>query len=122
MKKVLKKISFLLCSFIIGAQSKIFAVGQTTKYGPIPDPNVNPQAKYGVPAPTITRTPSNTTVRSGAGLGHAQILSILAAILLFFIGLIIALSKGIKKNVKIILVTIISILIVLLMILTMFVF
>lgn len=121
MKKVLKKISFLLCSFIIGAQSKIFAVGQTTKYGPVPDPNVNPQAKYGVPAPTITRTPSNT-VRSGAGLGHAQILSILAAILLFFIGLIIALSKGIKKNVKVILVTIISILIVLLMILTMFVF
>ncbi len=138
MKKIFMKISFLMSSFIIGIQSKVFGREMpSTLYGPptpanndtIPfDPSlfedtntvVNPQTKYGAPSPIVNRP--NNNINNTSGLGHAQILSIIIAILLFVIGLVIVLNKGIKRNIKAILLTIISIAIVVLMLLTMFVF
>ena len=100
MKKLLAKISLALSTFVLNAQTHAFAVNrdQTEIYGPAPDP-----------------------IRTATGLGHGQILSILVSIILFCIGIAIAVNKGIKKNVKIISLIIISAIIIGLILLTIFV-
>lgn len=150
--KLFKKISFALSAFVLGIQTKIFASGmavplygvisdenkvnairenaifdpgQTDIYGPAPDPvasnvtnkisSIEQPAIYG-PAPDPIR------IRTTTGLVPGQILSILVSILLFFIGISVALNRRIKKNVKIITLSVISVFIVVLVLLTIFVF
>ena len=148
MKKLLAKISLALSTFVLNAQTHAFAVNrdQTEIYGPAPDP-ISPQgqnsffsitqpAVYGPAPDTVNTTPQNTVVditqpavygpapdpiRTATGLGHGQILSILVSIILFCIGIAIAVNKGIKKNVKIISLIIISAIIIGLILLTIFV-
>ena len=152
MKKIFKKISCALSTFVLGAQAKIFAADkaiavygpapdpkpantifdptQTTKYGPVPDPGpvqnvLNPTPSQNIfdPNQTDIYGPAPDPIRTaGSGLGPGQILSILVSVILFVLGIAIALNKGLKKNVKIITLSIISVVIVVLMILTIFVF
>ena len=81
-----------------GAQNTVVNIDQPAVYGPAPDP-----------------------LRTATGLGQGQILSILVSIILFCIGIAIAVNKGIKKNVKIISLIIISAVIIGLILLTIFV-
>ena len=81
-----------------GAQNTVVNIDQPAVYGPAPDP-----------------------LRTVTGLGQGQILSILVSIILFCIGIAIAVNKGIKKNVKIISLIIISAVIIGLILLTIFV-
>ena len=81
-----------------GAQNTVANIDQPAVYGPAPDP-----------------------LRTATGLGQGQILSILVSIILFCIGIAIAVNKGIKKNVKIISLIIISAVIIGLILLTIFV-
>ena len=100
MKKIFRKISYGLSIFVLGAQSRIFARDRSVAvYGPAPDP-----------------------IRNATGLGPGQILSIIVTLILFMLGIMVALNKGIKKNVKIISLSIISVVIVILILLTIFVF
>ncbi|MBR2588500.1 MAG: hypothetical protein IKD77_04770 [Bacilli bacterium] len=110
MKKFFKKIFGGISAFIIGAQTKVFAAGilseeiinpghQVVLYGPPPTP-----PEEGFP-PAIT---------------GAQIISIIASILLFIIGIIVILNKKISKKVKIIVSSIIAILIVVLVLFCIF--
>lgn len=151
MKKIFKKISYALSTFVLGAQTKIFAAdkaiavygpapdpkptntifdpGQTDIYGPAPDPGpaqnvLNPGRSQNIfdPNQTDIYGPAPDPIRTATGLGPGQILSILVSVVLFVLGITIALNKGIKKNVKVISISIISIVIVVLMILTIFVF
>ena len=118
MKKMIKRIFGIISSFILGTQSRIFAIEQTDVYGPPPEPKNNGKildivqpSVYG-PAPD----PSVSTITGG------QIFSIVASILLFIIGLIVILNKNIKKKVKVITVIILSITILALLLLAKFVF
>ena len=97
MKKLLKRTFGIISSFILGAQSKIFAMHQPAVYGPPSDPNI-------------------TTLTGG------QIFSIVASIMLFIIGLIVILNKKINKTVKVITVIVFSIIIISLLLLSKFVF
>lgn len=104
MKKMVKRIFGIISSFILGMQSRIFAIEQTDVYGPPPEPNngsniLQQTTVYG-PAPD----PSVSTIAGG------QIFSIIVSILLFIIGLFVILNKNIKKKVKV--VTVITLLIV----------
>lgn len=118
MKKRVKRVFGIISSFILGIQSKIFAVGQTEVYGPPPEPknsgkilDIAQPPVYG-PAPD----PSVSTITGG------QIFSIVASILLFIIGLIVILNRNIKKKVKVITVILVSITIITLLLLAKFVF
>lgn len=118
MKKNVKRIFGIVSSFILGAQSKIFAVEQTEVYGPPSEPkngsniiDIAQSSVYG-PAPD----PSVSTITGG------QIFSIVASILLFIIGVIVILNKNIKKKVKVITVVILSVVIIALLFLAKFVF
>ena len=118
MKKMLKRIFGIICSFILGAQSKIFAIEQTDIYGPPSEPknggkiiDITQSTVYGpVPVPSVS------TITGG------QIFSIVTSILLFIIGLIVILNKNIKKKVKVITVIILLIVIIILLFLAKFVF
>lgn len=118
MKKMVKRILGIISSFILGTQSRIFAIEQPAVYGPAPEPkssgNIIDIAQPGVygPAPD----PSISTITGG------QIFSIVASILLFIVGLIVILNKNIKKKVKVITVIILSITIIALLLLAKFVF
>ena len=118
MKKLVKRTFGIICSFILGAQSKIFAIDETTVYGPAPDPNsentiidISQPSVYG-PAPD----PSFSSLTGG------QLFSIVSSILLFIIGLIVILNKNITKKAKIITITILTITIIALILLAKFVF
>lgn len=117
MKKFLKKIFGGISAFIIGAQTKVFAANQTSVYGPAPDVtiNTNQTTVYG-PPPTSSVNISPTVPPTGGEaitpvITGAQILSIIASILLFIIGIIVILNKKISKKVKIIVSSIIVVLI-----------
>lgn len=97
MKKLVKRIFTIISSFILGTQSKIFAIDETTVYGPAPDP-------------------------SFSSLTGGQLFSIVSSILLFIIGLIVILNKNITKKAKIITITILTITIIALILLAKFVF
>ena len=117
MKKAVKRIFGIVCTFILGTQSKIFAIEQTDVYGPPPEPksggkiiDITQSTVYG-PAPD----PSISTITGG------QIFSIVASILIFIIGLIVILNKNIKKKTKVIIVTVLSITIIALLLFAKFV-
>lgn len=124
MKKLLAKMSLVLSTFVLNAQTHAFAVNrdQTEIYGPAPDPvNTTPQnTVIDINQPAVYG-PAPDPIRTATGLGHGQILSILVSIILFCIGIAIAVNKGIKKNVKIISLIIISAVIIGLILLTIFV-
>ena len=113
MKKMIKRIFGIVSSFILGTQSRIFAIEQTDVYGPPPEPknsgkilDIAQPAVYGpAPDPSVSTAPdpSVSTITGG------QIFSIVASILLFIIGLMVILNKNIKKKVKVITVIILSI-------------
>ena len=117
MKKLLKRTFGIISSFILGAQSKIFAMHQPAVYGPPSDANsetiidISQPAVYGPPS-----DPNITTLTGG------QIFSIVASIMLFIIGLIVILNKKINKTVKVITVIVFSIIIISLLLLSKFVF
>ncbi len=147
MKKIFRKISYGLSIFVLGAQSRIFArdrsvtlygpapdpgasanttifdPGQTDIYGPAPDPGSNSviHSMNSIDQPAIYG-PAPDPIRNATGLGPGQILSIIVTLILFMLGIMVALNKGIKKNVKIISLSIISVVIVILILLTIFVF
>ena len=104
MKKIFKKILGGISAFIIGAQTKIFAANQTEVYGPPPDQLID-EEQYG-------QLPTTSHMEVSSTITGAQIVSIIASILLFIIGVIVILNKKISKKVKIIVSSIIAILIV----------
>lgn len=114
MKKFLKKIFGRISAFIIGAQTKVFAASQTEIYGPAPDTiiNENQTTVYGPPPTSNKISPPIIEGKTFPVITGAQIVSIIASILLFIIGVIVILNKKISKKVKIIVSSIIAILIV----------
>ena len=97
MKKLVKRTFGIISSFILGAQSKIFAIEQTDVYGPPPEPTIS-------------------------SLTGGQLFSTISSILLFIIGLIVIFNKNITKKVKIVIATILAIIIIALILLAKFVF
>ena len=97
MKKLVKRTFGIISSFILGAQSKIFAIEQTDVYGPPPEPTIS-------------------------SLTGGQLFSTISSILLFIIGLIVIFNKNITKKVKIVIATILAIIIIALILLSKFVF
>lgn len=117
MKKVVKKLFGSICTFILGTQSKIFAIEQTDVYGPPPEPknfkNITSTSQTAVYGP-----PPESGISELTG-GH--IFSIIASILIFIVGLIVILNKNIKKKTKVIIVTLLAIALIALLLLAIFV-
>ena len=119
MKKMLKRIFGIISAFILGTQSRIFAIEQTDVYGPPPELksgngiiNSSQPTVYG-PAPDSTGISTMT---------WGQLFSIIASILLFVIGILVILNKNIKKKNKVTTVILLSIIIIALLLLAKFVF